>query len=97
MKRVLKAEHLSKCYRSLQAVDDVSLRLESEEVVGLLSPGEAEKTAIHCQKAEHLSKRYRSLQAVDDVSLHLESGEAVGLPGSNGAGKTAIHCQNLRP
>ncbi len=51
MKRALKAEHLSKHYRSLQAVDDVSLHLESEEVVGLLSPREAEKTAIHCQNA----------------------------------------------
>ncbi len=51
MKRVLKAEHSSKHHRSLQAVDDVSLRLESEEVVGLLSPGEAGKAAIHCQNS----------------------------------------------
>ncbi len=46
MKRVLKAEHLSKRYRSLQAVDDVSLRLESGEAVGLLGPNGAGKTTI---------------------------------------------------
>ncbi len=41
---VLRAEHLAKSYRARQVVRDLSLRVESGEVVGLLGPNGAGKT-----------------------------------------------------
>ncbi len=41
---VLRAESLAKVYRKRRVVDDVSLRVESGEVVGLLGPNGAGKT-----------------------------------------------------
>jgi lipopolysaccharide export system ATP-binding protein len=41
---ILRAEHLSKSYKTRQVVDDLSLWIESGEVVGLLGPNGAGKT-----------------------------------------------------
>lgn len=41
---VLKAEHLAKAYKSRRVVRDVSLRVESGQVIGLLGPNGAGKT-----------------------------------------------------
>ncbi len=41
---VLRAEHLFKRYQRRMVVDDVSLEIGSEEVVGLLGPNGAGKT-----------------------------------------------------
>lgn len=44
MKHVLKVEHLTKIYKGRKVVDDLSLFVQSEEVVGLLGPNGAGKT-----------------------------------------------------
>lgn len=41
---VLKAQHLAKSYKSRQVVRDVSLSIESGQIVGLLGPNGAGKT-----------------------------------------------------
>lgn len=40
---ILYAEHLAKSYKSRQVVSDVSLTVNSNEIVGLLGPNGAEK------------------------------------------------------
>jgi lipopolysaccharide export system ATP-binding protein len=40
----LKAQHLAKAYKSRQVVRDVSLSIESGQIVGLLGPNGAGKT-----------------------------------------------------
>ena len=44
MKHVLKVEHLTKIYKGRKVVDDLSLLVQSGEVVGLLGPNGAGKT-----------------------------------------------------
>ena len=41
---ILKAQHLAKAYKSRQVVRDVSLSIESGQIVGLLGPNGAGKT-----------------------------------------------------
>ena len=41
---ILKAQHLAKSYKSRQVVRDVSLSIESGQIVGLLGPNGAGKT-----------------------------------------------------
>ncbi|MCY4210030.1 MAG: LPS export ABC transporter ATP-binding protein [Gammaproteobacteria bacterium] len=59
---VLAVQHVSKSYRSRQVVDDISLTVNSSEIVGLLGPNGAGKTTsfhmivglIPCDKGEIL-------------------------------------------
>ena len=59
---VLSVQHVSKSYRSRQVVDDISLTVNSSEIVGLLGPNGAGKTTsfhmivglIPCDKGEIL-------------------------------------------
>ena len=44
MKRTLKAEHLAKSYNGREVVQDVSMSVESGQIVGLLGPNGAGKT-----------------------------------------------------
>ncbi len=41
---ILKAEHLAKSYKNRKVVSDVSLQVESGQIVGLLGPNGAGKT-----------------------------------------------------
>ena len=58
---ILKAQHLAKSYKSRQVVRDVSLSIESGQIVGLLGPNGAGKTTcfymivgLFFPKAHHL-------------------------------------------
>uniref|UniRef100_UPI003555D3AB ATP-binding cassette domain-containing protein n=1 Tax=Pandoraea sputorum TaxID=93222 RepID=UPI003555D3AB len=42
----LKAQHLAKSYKSRQVVRDVSLSIDSGQIVGLLGPNGAGKTTL---------------------------------------------------
>ncbi len=68
---ILSARHLSKTFRSRQVVADVSLSIESGEVVGLLGPNGAGKTTSFYMIV--------GLIASDEGTIHLDNREISGL------------------
>ena len=68
---ILSARHLSKTFRSRQVVTDVSLSIESGEVVGLLGPNGAGKTTSFYMIV--------GLIASDEGTIHLNNREISGL------------------
>src|ERR1700740_3247280 len=72
----LKAQHLAKSYKSRQVVRDVSLSIDSGQIVGLLGPNGAGKTTcfymiVGLVPADHgrvLSKRGRRL--MDNLTVN---------------------------
>ena len=69
---VLTATHLSKQYRGRPVVRDVSLRIESGEVVGLLGPNGAGKTTCFYMIV--------GLVPLDSGQIHLDQTELTRLP-----------------
>jgi lipopolysaccharide export system ATP-binding protein len=69
---VLTVSHLSKSYKSRQVVKDVSLKVESGEVIGLLGPNGAGKTTSFYMIV--------GLVAGDGGSIHLDKEELTALP-----------------
>jgi lipopolysaccharide export system ATP-binding protein len=69
---VLTVSHLSKSYKSRQVVKDVSLKVESGEVIGLLGPNGAGKTTSFYMIV--------GLVAGDGGSIHLDKEELTTLP-----------------
>lgn len=78
----LRAEHLQKSYGSRQVVKDVSLRIQTGEVVGLLGPNGAGKTTsfymlvglIRCDKG-HI---FLDEQAIHRLPMHQRSHRGLG-------------------
>lgn len=49
MKKIIEVKHLTKDYKSLKAVDDLSLEVREGEILGLLGPnGSGKSTTINC-------------------------------------------------
>mgnify|MGYP004636979613 CR=1 FL=1 len=49
MKKVIEVSHLTKNYKELKAIDDLSFEVYSGEIVGLLGPnGSGKSTTINC-------------------------------------------------
>lgn len=69
---VLSVSHLSKAYKSRQVVKDVSLKVESGEVIGLLGPNGAGKTTSFYMIV--------GLIAGDGGSIHLDKEDLTALP-----------------
>ena len=69
---VLTATHLSKQYKGRQVVRDVSLTIESGEVVGLLGPNGAGKTTCFYMIV--------GLVALDKGEVHLDKADLTRLP-----------------
>ncbi len=69
---VLTVSHLSKAYKSRQVVKDVSLKVESGEVIGLLGPNGAGKTTSFYMIV--------GLIAGDGGAIHLDKEDLTALP-----------------
>lgn len=72
MPKILHAQHLSKHYKSRHVVKDVSLRVQSGEIVGLLGPNGAGKTTSFYMMV--------GLISVDDGNIYLNNQEITRLP-----------------
>ena len=71
-KSILRAEHLRKSFRSRCVVEDLSLQVESGEIVGLLGPNGAGKTTSFYMIV--------GLISADAGSITLDEHDITGLP-----------------
>jgi len=90
----LTAKNLAKAYKGRRVVEDVSLTVNSGEIVGLLGPNGAGKTTTFYMVVGIVPRDAGNIIIDDEdisllpLSLTVNSGEIVGLLGPNGAGKT---------
>ena len=69
---ILKAQHLAKSYKSRQVVRDVSLSIDSGQIVGLLGPNGAGKTTCFYMIV--------GLVPADAGAIHLDQHDLTHLP-----------------
>lgn len=99
-RRELKAGNLSKRYKSKIAVDDVSLRLADNEVVGLLGPNGAGKTTTFYLMAGLIAADTGSIELdgidITDEPIHKRARRGIGyLPQESSVFKRMTTRENL--
>ncbi len=97
---LLSAKHLSKSYKGRQVVRDVSIDVESGQIVGLLGPNGAGKTTTFYMIVGLVPNDNGSIQLDDDDlthdPMHLRARKGIGyLPQETSVFRKLTVCQNI--
>ena len=75
---MLKVEHLSKSFGNKKILDDVSLTVESGEIVSIIGPsGTGKTTLLRC--VNYLERPEKGIVTIDDYSLNADGANAKGI------------------
>lgn len=75
---MLKVEHLSKSFGNKKILDDVSLTVESGEIVSIIGPsGTGKTTLLRC--VNFLERPEKGVVTIDDYSLNVANANAKGI------------------